>query len=89
MNEGQKTARAQDLLTTLNHKIRTVENELIILKKNLDSRRTAGVRLTGEELASAAVEIRRIARLIEPANKRCARTCPELCPNHQQLKLGG
>lgn len=89
MNEAQKTIRAEELLQILRKNVEKANSALIVIERGLRNKNPTRLRETGEELRYATREIVRITRVIEPRNGRCARTCPELCPNHQQMKIGG
>lgn len=86
-SENKKAQTAENLLNEAQRWINKGDSALILISNQLSKRELIRVRESAEELAVAARNLKRITKRLEPRDGRCSRTCPELCPNHQQLKL--
>lgn len=87
MNDGKKQQAAESLIQELSELLKKTEIHNSALLLRLQGRDPRGMRNEADSLIWAAHNIRRIAKRMEPLNKKCARTCPELCPNHHQAKV--
>lgn len=85
--EERKAARAKRWETEAQQAINKADASLERFRLMLWDRRPAGIRDAADSLGYAVKQLRRIANSLEPKHGKCSSTCPELCPNHQQLKI--
>lgn len=87
MNDGKKQQTAESLIHELGELLKKAEIHNSALLLRLQRRDPKGMRNEADSLIWAAHNIRRIAKRMEPLKQKCAKTCPELCPNHCQMKV--